>query len=160
MNAPDFSRRGFFHRIALGAAVANAALSSASRAQTPPPGGPFTLPPLPYAFDVNYPVAMGGEPLADLDGGIPGLPTSFLIGRDGRIHERHVGAGGIDSLELKARGLLQASSGVLPPPGGSPPPRRGRPSQFSDLTSSPGAFRNSGARRRLIRALVLGREPV
>ena len=55
MNAPDFSRRGFFHRIALGTAIANTALSQASRAQTPPPGGPFTLPPLPYAFDALEP---------------------------------------------------------------------------------------------------------
>lgn len=55
MNAPDFSRRGFFHRIALGTAIANAALSTASRAQTPPPAGPFTLPPLPYAFDALEP---------------------------------------------------------------------------------------------------------
>jgi len=55
MNAPDFSRRGFFHRIALGTAIANVALSTASRAQTPPPAGPFTLPPLPYAFDALEP---------------------------------------------------------------------------------------------------------
>jgi len=56
MNAPDFSRRGFFHRIALGAVIASNALSRATRAQTPPPpAGPFTLPPLPYAFDALEP---------------------------------------------------------------------------------------------------------
>ena len=56
MEAPDFSRRGFFHRIALGAGIANAALNMAARAQNPPtPLGPFTLPPLPYGFDALEP---------------------------------------------------------------------------------------------------------
>ena len=56
MNAPGVSRRGFFHQIAVGAAITNTALGSATRAQTPaPPAGPFTLPPLPYAFDALEP---------------------------------------------------------------------------------------------------------
>lgn len=53
MNASDFSRRGFFQRLAIGAAITSAALG---KAQNPPaPAGPFTLPPLPYAFDALEP---------------------------------------------------------------------------------------------------------
>jgi len=56
MRASDFSRRSFFHRIAIGAAVTRAALCEAAQAQNPPaPAGPFTLPPLPYAFDALEP---------------------------------------------------------------------------------------------------------
>jgi len=42
-------------------------------------------------FHMNYPVAMGTDKLGELYGGILGLPTSFLIGRDGRIYAKHVG---------------------------------------------------------------------
>jgi len=70
-------------------------------------------------FQMNYPVAMGGDSLGDLYGGIEGLPTTFLIGRDGRIRNKHVGARGMDFFERKVRDLLGASSGVLPPSSGS-----------------------------------------
>jgi len=53
MKALEVLRRGFFHRIAIGAAIARAALGEA---QNPPAaGGPFVLPPLPYAFDALEP---------------------------------------------------------------------------------------------------------
>ncbi len=56
MNSIDYSRRGFFHRFALGIAVTSAALEKGAGAQNPPaPAGPFTLPPLPYAFDALEP---------------------------------------------------------------------------------------------------------
>gem|GEM_PF-307948 len=44
-------------------------------------------------FKMNYPVAMNGSKKVDLlYGGIIGLPTAFLIGRDGRIYAKHSGA--------------------------------------------------------------------
>ena len=53
MKALEVSRRGFFQWIAIGAAIARAALGEA---QNPPAaGGPFVLPPLPYAFDALEP---------------------------------------------------------------------------------------------------------
>jgi thiol-disulfide isomerase/thioredoxin len=70
-------------------------------------------------FDMNYPVAMGGDPVSDLFGGIPGLPTTFLIGRDGRIHDKHVGARGMEFFEPKVRELLKTNAEVLPPLTGS-----------------------------------------
>jgi thiol-disulfide isomerase/thioredoxin len=41
---------------------------------------------------INYPVAMGDETLKRIYGGVSGLPTSFLIGRDGRIYQKIAGA--------------------------------------------------------------------
>ncbi len=43
-------------------------------------------------FKVNYPVVMGNAKIGELYGGILGLPIAFLIGRDGRIYARHIGA--------------------------------------------------------------------
>jgi len=56
MKASDFSRRSFLHRIAVGAAITRAAFCEAAQSQNlTTPAGPFTLPPLPYAFDVLEP---------------------------------------------------------------------------------------------------------
>ena len=64
-------------------------------------------------FQMNYPVAMGGDSLGDLYSGIDGLPTTFLIGRDGRIRNKHVGARGMDFFEPKVRDLLASTSAGL-----------------------------------------------
>lgn len=58
-------------------------------------------------FKINYPVAMGNEKIAEAYGGVFGLPVNFLIGRDGRIHAKHVGAADIKVLEQSIRTLLQ-----------------------------------------------------
>jgi thiol-disulfide isomerase/thioredoxin len=42
-------------------------------------------------FKMNYPVAVGNQRIGELYGGIFGLPTTFLIGRDGRIYAKHTG---------------------------------------------------------------------
>lgn len=60
-------------------------------------------------FGMNYPVAMGNESLAELYGGIVGLPTTFLIGRDGRIYSKIPGAMGEDFFEPAIKTLLAAS---------------------------------------------------
>ncbi len=44
------------------------------------------------ANGINYPVAMGDESYKAIYGGVNGLPTSFLIGRDGGIYRKIVGA--------------------------------------------------------------------
>ncbi len=43
-------------------------------------------------FHMNYPVALGGARLGELYGGILGLPIAFVIGREGRIYSKHIGA--------------------------------------------------------------------
>lgn len=39
-------------------------------------------------FGINYPVLIGNEEVMKQFGGVQALPTSFLIGRDGRIREK------------------------------------------------------------------------
>jgi thiol-disulfide isomerase/thioredoxin len=60
-------------------------------------------------FQMDYPVAMGSEKLAELYGGIFGLPTTFLIGRDGRIYTKVIGGVGEGYFEPGIRTLLAAS---------------------------------------------------
>jgi len=57
-------------------------------------------------YKMNYPVAIGDESVAELFGGILGLPTSFVIGRDGRIRGKHVGLTSISTFEMQIRELL------------------------------------------------------
>lgn len=60
-------------------------------------------------FKVNYPVALGDERLAELFGGIMSLPTMFLIGRDGRVYAKHLGALDPPALDAEVRMLLASS---------------------------------------------------
>jgi thiol-disulfide isomerase/thioredoxin len=62
-------------------------------------------------FNMNYPVALGDAKLAELYGGILGLPTTLLIGRDGRIYAKHVGATDISVFEGEIKELLAAQTG-------------------------------------------------
>jgi peroxiredoxin len=59
-------------------------------------------------FKMNYPVAIGSANLAESYGGVLGLPVTFLIGRDGRIAAKYVGAVETPVLQQKIESLLQA----------------------------------------------------
>ncbi len=48
---------------------------------------------------VNYPILIGKESIGDQYGGVPGLPESFLIGRDGKIVDKIVGLHGKGEIE-------------------------------------------------------------
>jgi thiol-disulfide isomerase/thioredoxin len=61
-------------------------------------------------FNMNYPVALGDDKLAELYGGVLGLPTTMVIGRDGRIYAKHVGATDISVFEAEIKELLAAPS--------------------------------------------------
>jgi thiol-disulfide isomerase/thioredoxin len=54
---------------------------------------------------ITYPVAMASEKLQDEFGGILALPTSFIINREGRVVDKHVG--------LVPRGYYDAEIGYL-----------------------------------------------
>jgi thiol-disulfide isomerase/thioredoxin len=62
-------------------------------------------------FHMNYPVMMGSDKLGELYGGIFGLPTSFLIGRDGRIYAKYEGLTDASIFESEIRELLRAQPG-------------------------------------------------
>jgi len=59
-------------------------------------------------FKMNYPVALGDDSLGALYGGIFGMPTTFVIGRDGRIYSKHVGASSVNVFEEEVKVLLAA----------------------------------------------------
>jgi len=59
-------------------------------------------------FKMNYSVAVGNDSLGALYGGIFGMPTTFLIGRDGRIYSKHVGATDVGVFEEEVKVLLAA----------------------------------------------------
>ena len=58
-------------------------------------------------FKMNYPVVMGNAQTGELYGGVLGLPIAFLIGRDGRITAKHIGATDISSLDREINGQLR-----------------------------------------------------
>jgi len=58
-------------------------------------------------FHMNYPVGMGNAKIGELYGGVLGLPIAFLIGRDGRIEAKHIGATDISVFEREIKALLQ-----------------------------------------------------
>ena len=60
-------------------------------------------------LQMNYPVAVGNDRLGELYGGMPGLPTTFVIGRDGRIYAKHEGAYDPSVFEAEIKVLLAAS---------------------------------------------------
>jgi cytochrome c biogenesis protein CcmG, thiol:disulfide interchange protein DsbE len=58
---------------------------------------------------VNYPILMGDAPLAELYGGILGLPVTFLIDRKGNIAAHWKGETDLRHMERRVRALLRAS---------------------------------------------------
>jgi len=60
-------------------------------------------------YKMNYPVAVGNQRIGELYGGVLGLPTTFLIGRDGRIYAKHTGATNPSIIEDEVRQLLTMS---------------------------------------------------
>ena len=57
---------------------------------------------------VNYPVVPSDLRIADAFGGVLGLPTTFVIGRDSRIHGKQEGTVDFPSLEKEVVALLKA----------------------------------------------------
>ena len=68
---------------------------------SPDPVGPFY-----QKFHMNYPVVMGNAKTGELYGGVLGLPIAFLIGRDGRIYAKHIGATDAAVFENEIKTLL------------------------------------------------------
>jgi len=56
-------------------------------------------------FGMNYPVVMATKELIDNYGGVPALPTSFLIDPQGRVVQRHTGLYEYEVYEREVRAL-------------------------------------------------------
>ena len=59
-------------------------------------------------FHMNYPVVMGTAKTGAMFGGVMGLPITFLIRRDGKIHAKHIGATDAAVFEKEIKSLLQS----------------------------------------------------
>lgn len=57
-------------------------------------------------FGMNYPVVAGTKKVAEEYGGILGLPTTFIIDRDGRIQKKLTGATDFSALEQEVAAQL------------------------------------------------------
>jgi thiol-disulfide isomerase/thioredoxin len=63
---------------------------------------------------VNYPVLLGKEAVGDEYGGVPALPESFFIGRDGKIVDKIIGLKGKAEIEDAIRKALNTPSEPAP----------------------------------------------
>ncbi|HUO16786.1 MAG TPA: redoxin domain-containing protein [Verrucomicrobiae bacterium] len=69
---------------------------------------------------VNYPVLLGKEAVGDEYGGVPALPESFFIGRDGKIVDKIIGLKGKAEIEdaikkaLNTQGQTAATATMRP----------------------------------------------
>ncbi len=59
-------------------------------------------------YSMNYPVlvGLGRDDVQEAYGPIWGIPTSFVIGRDGRVCKKHMGMASKDQIEREIKGLL------------------------------------------------------
>ena len=58
---------------------------------------------------LNYPVVIAKQDLANRYGGLPSLPMTLLIDRNGKIAESHAGMVDRDAFENKIKALLHES---------------------------------------------------
>jgi thiol-disulfide isomerase/thioredoxin len=59
---------------------------------------------------VNYPILIGKEAVGDAYGGLPGLPETFFIGRDGKIVDKIIGLESKSKIEDAIKQALSTQS--------------------------------------------------
>lgn len=66
--------------------------------------GPKVVKPFVAQFKMNYPVLMGTQKIVNDFGGVAGIPTAFVISRDGKIYKKYVGLypGAVYEQDIKA----------------------------------------------------------
>jgi thiol-disulfide isomerase/thioredoxin len=57
-------------------------------------------------FGINYPIVMGSSEMISEYGGVPALPTCFVISPDGLVVQKHEGLYPIDVYDTEVRALL------------------------------------------------------
>lgn len=60
---------------------------------------------------VNYPILIGKEAVGDAYGGVPALPETFFIGRDGKIVDKIIGLKGKGEIEDSIKKALDTPAG-------------------------------------------------
>jgi thiol-disulfide isomerase/thioredoxin len=63
---------------------------------------------------MNYPVLLGKEAVGDAYGGVPALPESFFIGRDGKIVDKIIGLEGRSQIEDAVKKALNTQASGSP----------------------------------------------
>jgi cytochrome c biogenesis protein CcmG/thiol:disulfide interchange protein DsbE len=63
---------------------------------------------------MNYPVLLGKEAVGEAYGGVPALPETFFIGRDGKIVDKIIGLKGKGEIEDSIKKALDTPSGSAP----------------------------------------------
>ena len=80
---------------------------------------------------VNYPVLIGKEAVGDSYGGIPALPESFFIGRDGKVVDKILGLRGKAEIEDAIKKALNtqptATQARVPQPSAAAPAQMMQP---------------------------------
>jgi len=61
---------------------------------------------------MNYPVLLGKEAVGEAYGGVPALPESFFIGRDGKIVDKIMGIEGKADIETAIKKALNTEASV------------------------------------------------
>lgn len=62
-------------------------------------------------FRIQYPIVMGDEKVAESFGGIIGLPTTFIIDRNGKIAKKYIGLPPAQDMRKIVKELVEGSSG-------------------------------------------------
>src|SRR2546422_9781761 len=68
--------------------------------------GPEVVKQFAKRFGVNYSIVIGNAKVAEAYGGIDGIPTTFVIDRQGRIVGRHIGYNDKETFEKEIQSLL------------------------------------------------------
>ena len=63
---------------------------------------------------VNYPILLGKEAVGEAYGGVPGLPESFFIGRDGKVVDKIIGLESKSKIEDAIKKALNTPAATSP----------------------------------------------
>lgn len=69
-------------------------------------GGAPVVVPFAQEFGITYPLAIGDQRVTRSYGGIRGIPTSFLVDREGKIVQKYIGPIDAQTLEHAVRSVL------------------------------------------------------
>ncbi|MGE5321452.1 MAG: TlpA disulfide reductase family protein [Actinomycetota bacterium] len=81
--------------------------------------GEKTISEFTHKMGINYPILLGTEKVADLYGGLDGLPTTFFLDRSGRIIDRQLGLVSESVIVDNIKKGLASSGGITTTAAGS-----------------------------------------